>query len=75
MNDISLTPEQEALIAQAIRRRKPYLLRLEEEVQCVQHGSIEVKIEVRNGSVDKITFFNCKSWIREKDIDTKSNLG
>lgn len=74
MEDVILTPEQEAAIVASIRRHKPYLLRLEEEVQSVQHGSIEVRLEVRNGSVDKITFFDHKSWIREK-IDTKSKLG
>ena len=73
--DVQLTPEQEALIASAIRKRKPYLLRVEEEVQRVQHGSIEVRLEVRNGSVDKITFFDNKSWIREKEqLDLKSEL-
>ncbi len=72
MNEVLLTPEQEALIANAIRKRKPYLLRLEEEVQTVQHGIIEVKLDVRNGSVDKITFFDHKSWIREKEqLDSK----
>ena len=68
MEDVELTPTQEAAIVASIRRHKPYLLRLEEEVQTIQHGSIEVKIDVRNGSVDKLTFFNSKSWIREKDL-------
>ena len=74
MNDVELTPEIEAMIVANMRKRKPYLIRLEEEVQSVQHGSIEIKIEVRNGSVDKITFFNHKSWIREKEqtlLDSK----
>lgn len=68
MDELTLTPEQEAAIVASIKRHKPYLLRLEEEVQSVQHGSIEARIEVRNGSVDKITFFDHKSWIREKNI-------
>jgi hypothetical protein len=67
MSELLLTPEQEAAIVASMRKHKPYLIRLEEEVQSVQHGSIEVRIEVRNGSVDKITFFNHKSWIREKE--------
>lgn len=67
MDELILTPEQEAAIVVSIKRHKPYLLRLEEEVQSVQHGSIEIRLEVRNGSVDKLTFFNHKSWIREKE--------
>ena len=67
MEDVQLTPEQETAIVVSIKRHKPYLLRLEKEVQSVQHGSIEVRLEVRNASVDKITFFNHKSWIREKE--------
>lgn len=67
MEEVNLTPQQEAAIVVSIKRHKPYLLRLEEEVQVVQHGSIEVKLEIRNGSVDKISFFNQKNWIREKE--------
>ena len=70
---MELTPEIEAMIVENMRRRKPYLIRLEEEVQAVQHGSIEVKIDVRNGSVDKLTFYDHKSWIREKDL-TQSKI-
>lgn len=65
--DVQLTPEQEAAIVSSIKRHKPYLLRLEEEVQSVQHGCIEVRLDIRNGLVDKITFFDHKSWIREKE--------
>lgn len=74
MEDVKLTPQQEALIAESIRKRKPYLLRVEAEVQAVQHGTIEIRLEVRNGSVDKIVFIDHKSWIREKDhlLDPKS---
>ena len=70
---MELTPELEAMIVENMRRRKPYLIRLEEEVQAVQHGSIEVKIDIRNGSVDKLTFYDHKSWIREKDL-TQSKI-
>lgn len=67
MDELTLTPEQEAAIVVSIKRHKPYLLRLEEEVQAVQHGCIEIKLDVRNGSVDKISFFDHKTWIREKE--------
>ena len=74
MENIALSPEQEAAIVNSIKKHKPYLLRLEEEVQVVQHGSIEVRLEVRNGSVEKITFLDHKTWIREKEqiLDPKS---
>lgn len=68
MDELELTPELEAMIVANMRKRKPYLIRLEEEVQHVKHGSIEVRIEVRNGSVDKITFFDHRNWIREKEL-------
>jgi hypothetical protein len=73
MSDIKLTPEQEAQIAQAIRENKPYLLAVEDAVQSVQHGEIDIKIFVRNGSVDKIMFYESKSWIRQHIVDPKDN--
>lgn len=73
MEDIKLTPELEALIVQSMKKRKPYLIRLEEEVQAVQHGSIELKVDIRNGSVDKITFTSHQTWIKEKDANIDSN--
>lgn len=67
MKDLTLTVEQEALIVQAIKERKPYLLKIEETVTEVQHGSIVVEIMIRNGSVDKMNFKEVdKSWLREK---------
>lgn len=73
MADIKLTPEQEALIAQAIRENKPYLLAIEEAVQSIMHGEVDIKIFVRNGSVDKIMFYASKSWIRQHAVDPKEN--
>lgn len=68
---IELTPELEAMIAQRIMENRPYLYELEQHVAAVFHGAIEVKLEIRAGSVEKMTFTNHKSWIREK-IDPKS---
>lgn len=73
MEDVKLSAEQELLIVQAIKKRKPYLLRLEEEVQQLQHGCIELKVDVRNGSVDKLTFTSHRTWIKEKDSNIDSN--
>lgn len=67
MNKPVFTPEQEAAIVESIRLHKPYLLRIEEEVASTQHGSIELVIDVRSGSVDKITFISRKSWLRRAE--------
>lgn len=66
MNEIELTPEQEALIANAIRTKKPYILAIEDIAQDLQYGTIEVRMEVRAGAIEKMSFFNTKTWLREK---------
>ncbi len=66
MNTV-LTPEQELAIVQSIKEHKPYLLRIEEEVHSTEHGSIELVISVRSGSVDKIEFKSTKSWLRRTE--------
>lgn len=70
MNDF--TAEQEAKIAEAIKNRKPYLLKIEEEVQRINYGSFKVVVEIRGGMVDKMKFEEVsKSWLRDKSLDTK----
>ncbi len=65
--DVVLTTQQEAMIVDAIKARKPYLLRIEEEVEKVNFGSILLEVNVRNGSVDKMDFKEInKTWLREK---------
>jgi len=67
MKDPILSLEQEAQIAQAINERKPYLLAIEDEVQRIGFGSFKVEIQIRNGSVDKMSFEQMsKSWLRDK---------
>lgn len=67
MNGTALSEEQEAIIAESIRKKKPYLLRIEEEVQSTKFGSFKVSIQVRNGSVDKMEFEQVNhSWLRDK---------
>ncbi len=62
-NPLALTPEQ---FAEMIRDSKPYLIELENHVQGVSYGTVEVKIEVRAGVVEKMNFFNSKTWLRDK---------
>lgn len=67
MTDPKLSTEQEKLIAESIRKRKPYLLKIEEEVQRIGFGTIKVVIQTRSGSVDKMEFEEMKSWLRDKE--------
>lgn len=72
MIDSEITPELEAKIAKAIMENKPYLIAIEDLVQNVKHGVIDVKLEVRGGIVEKMSFFETKSWLRVKiDENTK----
>lgn len=59
----TLTPEQ---YAQIIEKNKPHLVRIEEEVEKIADGSIEVKIEVRQGIVNKMTFIDSRYWFKAK---------
>ena len=68
---MTLTPEQEALIAEAIRRRKPHLLEIEKEVERLGHGEVTLKIFIRSGVVDKVAFIDAtRTWVKTKDIDS-----
>lgn len=62
MND-KLTPDQ---FAELIRKTKPYLIAIEERCTTVQNGSLELRLEVHNGVVDKITFYEGRHWLRRK---------
>lgn len=67
MKDDNLPIELQNQIAEAMKKRKPYLIAIEEEVQRIQHGSVTIEIYVRSGSVDKLEYKDAKrSWIREK---------
>lgn len=72
MTELDITPELEAKIAKAIMENKPYLIAIEDLVQQVKHGVIDVKLEVRGSIVEKMSFFETKSWLRVKiDENTK----
>jgi len=70
MSEPVLTPAQEAMIATAIKQRKPYLLKIEEAVAKNDNGFVEVKLEVRQGRVEKMTFYKGEYWIREHEATT-----
>ena len=54
IDESALTPELEAFIVGKIMENKPYLLALEERVQQVKNGEIEVKLFLRTGVVEKM---------------------
>lgn len=53
--------------AAAMQRNKPYLLEIEGEAQRIQHGEVTVRLEIRNGNVEKMQFIDAKrTWLRDK---------
>lgn len=72
MKDLNLPSDVEAQIVTAIRLRKPHLIEIEQWVQDVHDGYLEIKIDVRAGRVEKMTRFSGKYWIREKEVDINS---
>lgn len=69
MSEIKLTPEQ---YAQIVEQNKPHLIAIEEQIMQTDNGSIELKIDVRQGTVNKITFFNQRYWFKtSQKVDTK----
>lgn len=49
-----------------ILEKKPYLVALEEEVQNLEYGEIDVKISVRAKVVEKMQFIKAKTWLRKE---------
>jgi len=59
--------------ARYIAENKPYLIEIEDEVQKMGNfGEIEVKIYIRGGRVDKVSFWKGKVWLRDK-VDAVSS--
>lgn len=67
LKDLNLPPELEQRIATAMKIRKPYLLGIEDWVQDTQDGFVEVRLEIRKGTVEKMTKFSGKYWIKQKE--------
>lgn len=58
-----MTPEE---FAKVLKDAKPYLLVIEQRAKEVGYGSVEVKLEIRAGEVEKMMFFESKTWLKEK---------
>ena len=53
--------------AKYIAENKPYLIEVEEAVQKMgNYGEIEAHIFIRNGSVEKVTFWSGNTWLRQR---------
>jgi len=59
--------------ARYIAENKPYLIEIEDEVQKMgKFGEMEVKLYIRGGRVDKVSFWKGKIWLRDK-VDAVSS--
>ena len=53
--------------AKWVVENKPYLVEIEEEIQKMgQFGEIEIKLSIRGGRVEKLSFWKGRTWIRGK---------
>lgn len=60
---MKLTADEYARIVMA---NKPYLIAIEKEVEQLDYGEMDIKITVRAGQVEKISFWKGKVWLRDK---------
>ena len=44
---------------------KPYLVELEKAVQELDYGELDVRLTVRAGVVEKMTFITSKTWLKK----------
>lgn len=66
MIDAEITPELEAKIAKAIMENKPYLLEIENRVADMKFGEMDVRLTIRGGNVDKVSFFKTETWVKDR---------
>lgn len=53
--------------AKYIAENKPYLVEIEEEVQKMgNYGEMEMKLYIRGGKVEKVSFWKGRTWLRDK---------
>jgi len=55
------------LIYEIIKQTKPYLSEIENHVQQIPHGTIDLKLTVHGNVVEKIEFIEHKTWVRQKN--------
>ena len=61
--------------ARYIAENKPYLIEIEDEVQKMGNfGEMEIKLFIRGGRVEKVSFWKGRMWLRDK-VDAVSSKG
>jgi len=78
MEEVKLTPQQIEQLTAHIFQAKPHLTKIEEEINKVGFGTIQVQMTVRAGVIEKMEFFETRSWIRQNpktqgDVDSNSD--
>jgi hypothetical protein len=53
--------------ARYVAENKPYLIEIEDEIQKMgKYGEMEIKISIRGGRVDKVSFWKGRTWLLDK---------
>lgn len=69
---ITLPPTSAEDFAAYIAQEKPYLIEIEEQIQKVgKYGEMEVKVSIRGGRVEKLSFWQGKTWLAGKESLTQ----
>lgn len=52
--------------AEFVKENKPYLVRIEDEITKIEggYGTVEVRLEVRAGVVNKMSFWRGETWLQ-----------
>lgn len=53
-----------------LRETRPHLMVIEDAANKLGYGEIDLKMSVRNGVVQKIQFFESRTWMRDKEPST-----
>ena len=62
--------------AKYIAENKPYLIEIEEQVQKVGlYGEMDIKLKIRGGKVDSLSFWGGKTWLRDKSLTQSVEKG
>lgn len=55
--------------AKHIAENKPHLIEIEDEIMKMgKYGEIEVKINIRGGKVEKLSFWKGRTWLRDREV-------
>jgi hypothetical protein len=52
--------------ANHLKDTKPHLIKIEEEATQIQFGTIDIRIEVREGEVVKMDFWKGEHWLKPR---------